>query len=348
MGSQLEVTGENTFRRVLGGETVAVPPIWLMRQAGRYHAHYRALRQRWGFEDLCRVPELSAEVAMGPIRDFDFDAAILFSDLLFPLAALGMALSYEDGPPKLDGPLDERRIAAFRPLDEAAPLLRFQADGIAATRAELSKAKGLIGFVGGPWTLFVYAMEGGHSGPMRTAKASWELYRRFSAQAAPLVNAAIRMQLDAGADLVMVLDTAAGDLPPAYFDREVAPALVDFARQSPGRLGYYAKAAHPALMTGALADAPWAGFGYDSRWDLPAVLGQPGRSTFVQGNFDPAWLFLPPADLQSALLDFLRPIAALGPEARRGWICGLGHGVLPGTPEDAVRSFVTTVREVLS
>jgi uroporphyrinogen decarboxylase len=346
MGSQLEVT--NTFRRALAGEPVPVPPIWLMRQAGRYHSPYRKLRESYSFEELCKVPELSAEVAMGPIRDFDFDAAILFSDLLFPLAALGMALSYDEGPPVLDGPLDERRIAAFRPLDEAAPLLGFQAEGVAATRALLPSEKGLIGFVGGPWTLFVYAMEGAHSGAMRVAKSSWDVYRQFEAHAVPLIGEAIRMQLAAGADLVMMLDTAAGDLPPSYFDREVAPAMTGLARAFPGRLGYYAKASHPALMDGRLADAPWAGFGYDSRWDLAAVLDDPHRTGFVQGNFDPAWLFLPPADLRNALLDFLRPIAALETNARRGWICGLGHGVLPGTPEEAVRTFVTTVREVLS
>ncbi len=345
MGSQLEVT--NTFRRAMAGEAVRVPPIWLMRQAGRYHAPYRALRQAHSFEDLCRIPELAAEVAMGPIRDFDFDAAILFSDLLFPLAALGMALSYDEGPPALDGPLDERRIAEFRSLDEAASLLRFQADGVAATREVLPAEKGLIGFVGGPWTLFVYAMEGGHSGPMRVAKSSWDLYRRFAARATPLIGEAIAMQLAAGADVVMMLDTAAGDLPPAYFDRDVAPAIAGLARRFPDRVGYYAKAAHPALMSGALAEAPWAGFGYDSRWDLAALLQNPGRQGFVQGNFDPAWLFLPPDDLREALLDFLRPVAALDPASRRGWICGLGHGVLPGTPEDAVRTFVTTVREVL-
>src|SRR5262245_38058213 len=126
MGSQLEVT--NSFRRALAGEALRVPPIWLMRQAGRYHRPYQALRRSHSFEDLCRIPELAAEVAMGPIRDFDFDAAILFSDLLFPLDALGMALSYDDGPPKLDGPLTPQRIADFRPTDDAAERIRFQAD----------------------------------------------------------------------------------------------------------------------------------------------------------------------------------------------------------------------------
>lgn len=343
MGSQLEV--KNSFQRALAGEPQAVPPVWLMRQAGRYHNAYQLLRRSHGFEQLCRTPELAAEVAMGPIRDFDFDAAILFSDLLFPLEALGMSLSYDDGPPKLDGPLDADRIARFRPLEEALPRLRFQADAVALTRTMLPWDKGLIGFVGGPWTLFVYAMEGSHAGAMRIAKSSWHLYRAFAARMTPLLHANISQQLAAGADVVMVLDTAAGELPPAYFQREVAPDLASIARAFAGRAGYYAKAAHPALFSGAMAEAPWAGIGVDSRWDLAALLSQPGRRGFVQGNFDPAWLFLPDHQLDEALAGFLDPITALDAEERRGWICGLGHGVLPATPEAAVRTFVRTVRE---
>ncbi len=346
MGSQLAV--RNRFQRALAGEAVGVPPIWLMRQAGRYHRPYQQLRLTHRFEDLCRVPELAAEVAMGPIRDFDFDAAILFSDLLFPLEALGMALSYDDGPPRLDGPLTPERIAAFRPLAEAVPRLRFQGDAVAATRGTLPLDKGLIGFVGGPWTLFVYAMEGSHAGAMRIAKSSWALYRQFARHATPLLREAIAMQLDAGADLVMILDTAAGDLPPSYFHREVAPDLSSLAGAFPNRVGYYAKASHPALLHAPMADAPWAGFGVDSRWDLASALSAPRRSGFVQGNFDPAWLFLPEGDLAAALADYLRPIAALDESHRRGWICGLGHGVLPGTPESAVRTFVKTVRETFA
>ena len=346
MGSQLAV--RNRFQRTLAGEAVGVPPIWLMRQAGRYHRPYQQLRRQHRFEDLCRVPELAAEVALGPIRDFDFDAAILFSDLLFPLEALGMALSYDDGPPRLDGPLTNERIASFRPLADALPRLRFQGDAVAATRAALPPDKGLVGFVGGPWTLFVYAMEGSHAGAMRIAKSSWQLYRQFAHQATPLLHEAIAMQLDAGADVVMILDTAAGDLPPSYFQREVSPDLSALARAFPHRLGYYAKASHPALLASPMADAPWAGFGVDSRWDLASVLAGRSGPGFVQGNFDPAWLFLSDHDLAAALSDYLRPIIALDDVHRRGWICALGHGVLPGTPESAVRTFVETVRETFA
>lgn len=341
MGGSVEV--RNAFQRALAGEPQPVPPIWLMRQAGRYHRPYQELRKRHRFDELCKVPELAAEVALGPIRDFDFDAAILFSDLLFPLEALGMSLSYDFGPPKLDGPLDEQRIMRFTPGEEAAERLRFQADAVAQTRALLPAEKGLIGFVGGPWTLFVYAMEGSHAGPMRVAKSSWSLYRQFAAHATPLLRTVIERQLEAGADVVMILDTAAGELPPSYFQREIVPDLAQLAQASPGRIGYYTKAAHPAHHA-AMAATPWAGIGVDSRWDLATVLAQPHRTGFVQGNFDPAWLFLPEAELATALTGFLDPIAALSETERRGWICGLGHGVLPATPETAVRRFVETVR----
>lgn len=341
----MTVEMKNGFQRALAGETVRVPPIWLMRQAGRYHRPYQELRRTHRFADLCRIPELAAEAALGPIRDFDFDAAILFSDLLFPLEALGMSLSYDDGPPKLDGPLTAERIAQFRGVGDAAGRLRFQADAVGLTRARLPADKGLIGFVGGPWTLFVYAMEGSHAGAMRVAKSSWDLYRAFARQATPLLQCAIAMQLDAGADVVMILDTAAGELPPAYFHGEVAGDLGSLARAFPGRVGYYAKASHPALFAAPFTDAPWAGIGVDSRWDMAALLAAPRRRGFVQGNFDPAWLFLPDAQLREALHDYLRPIAALGEERRAGWICGLGHGVLPGTPEAAVRTFVGIIRE---
>jgi uroporphyrinogen decarboxylase len=343
MGSELEVT--STWQRALAGEPQPVPPIWLMRQAGRYHRHYQELRKAHRFEDLCRRPELAAEVAMGPIRDFDFDAAILFSDLLFPLEALGMSLSYDDGPPKLDGPLDADRIGRWRSLDEAMERMQFQPQAIALTRRTLPAEKGLIGFTGGPWTLFAYAMEGSHAGAMRVSKSSWALYRAFAARMTPLLQAIVAGQLAAGADIVMILDTAAGDLPPGYFHREVAPDLAALARAFPQRVGYYTKAGHPDLLDPLIASAPWAGYGVDSRWDLATRLMRPGRRGFVQGNFDQSWLFLPQPDLERAIADFLEPVAALTPEQRRGWICGLGHGVLPGTPEAAIRTFVRMVRE---
>ena len=334
--------------RALRGNVTPAPPIWMMRQAGRYQQRYQAMRARHSFDTLCRRPELSAEVAMGSIEDFDFDAAILFSDLLFPLEALGFGLSYDEGPPKLDGHLTHARIDAFRPLAEAAPLLRFQGEAVSATRARLGRDKGLIGFVGGPWTLFVYGVEGSHAGALATAKSSPDLYARFAVVCVPLLVETIRMQLDAGADIVMIFDTAAGELSSETFAALIAPDLAALASAFPGRLGYYAKASHPdQFRSPVFATAPWGGVGVDARWSMPELLAAPRRG-FVQGNFDPALMLLPEAQFQIALRTYLAPLQDLTPEQRRGWICGLGHGVLPRTPESHVRAFVDTVREAFA
>lgn len=337
------------FTRALQGVQQTTPPVWLMRQAGRYHRHYQALRRAHSFEDVCRRPEIAAEAALGPIRDFDFDAAILFSDLLFPLEALGFGLTYKNGPPELDGPLTEARIKRFRPIDKAMDRLAFQGEAMAATRALLPADKGLIGFVGGPWTLFVYGVEGSHAGALTKAKSSVDMYRAFAKRMVPLVKLQIRMQLRAGADVVMVLDTAAGDVPYSEFSTLIAKDLASLARAFPRQLGYYAKGSHPAQMTSPVfVDAPWAGLGVDSRWNMAQTLARRPLPGFVQGNFDPALLHLTGRELRAAIHRFLDPIRALPPRVRRGWICGLGHGVLPNTPEESVRTFVRLTRQVMA
>jgi uroporphyrinogen decarboxylase len=334
------------FRRAMAGETQPVPPVWLMRQAGRYQSSYQALRREHSFDDLCRVPRLSCEVALSSIDDFDFDAAILFSDLLFPLDALGLGLSYTDHGPRLTRRVTEDVLAHAPSVETLSQTLSFQAEAVRETRRQLAPEKGLIGFVGGPWTLFVYAVEGTHAGSLACAKASLPLYQRFADVMIPLLREVARAQLDAGADLVMVFDTAAGELGPSAFKRHVVPGLNALARVSPGRLGYFARGLnHAHLHQGAaISDAPWAGLGVDWRWNLTDLIGDSGRGGFVQGNFDPALLHLTGAELERAIDDFLTPMAALDPRARRGWICGLGHGVLPATPPENVRTFVRAVR----
>src|SRR5687768_1188259 len=138
-GRDIMTTGR--FMRALRGEIQDVPPIWLMRQAGRYQQRYQRMRRQHSFESLCRVPELAAEVAMNAVEDFDFDAAIVFSDLLFPLEALGMGLSYDTGPPVLSARLTPGVLASLRAWEDAVPRLRFQADAVAATRARLPADK---------------------------------------------------------------------------------------------------------------------------------------------------------------------------------------------------------------
>src|SRR5438128_4996904 len=126
--------GSPRLRNALARAPQTTPPIWLMRQAGRYHSHYQQLRRQHSFMDLCKMPELAAEVALGPVLDFDFDAAILFSDLLFPLEALGMGLEYTDQGPQLEWKLDPKSVSALRSIDDAWPHLLFQGEAMRATR----------------------------------------------------------------------------------------------------------------------------------------------------------------------------------------------------------------------
>ncbi|MBW3670784.1 MAG: uroporphyrinogen decarboxylase, partial [Acidobacteria bacterium] len=200
------------FQNALKRVAQPAPPVWFMRQAGRYHSHYQALRSKHSFMELCKEPELAAEVAFGPIDDFDFDVAILFSDLLFPLQALGLGLEYGDSGPQLDPKLDRGQLAQLRSLDDALPHLEFQRDAMKLTRERIPQDKSVIGFVGGPWTLFVYAVEGSHKGNLIDVKTDEALYRTFSDRLVPLLIENVRLQLDGGAEIVMIFDTAAGEL----------------------------------------------------------------------------------------------------------------------------------------
>jgi uroporphyrinogen decarboxylase len=334
----------------LAGDAQATPPVWCMRQAGRYQRSYQDLRRRHSFDDLCREPALAARVALNAVEEFDFDAAILFSDLLYPLDALGLPVRYDDGGPRLERRLTTESLPTLRDVDDAVDRLAFQARAVAETRRQLPADRGLIGFVGGPWTLFVYAVEGTHVGSLTAAKTAWPLYRAFADRVLPVLARQARAQLDAGADLVMVFDTAAGDVSPAAFSQHLVPDLRALAGALPGRLGYYARHLHPAHLAaaGPAAMGPWAGLGVDWRWDLTTTLTAEARRGFVQGNLDPSTLHLSGLALERALDEFLEPVSGLTPEARRGWICGLGHGILPGTPEASVRTFVRAVRERLS
>ena len=339
-----EQIGNARFQNALTRRAQPTPPIWLMRQAGRYHKHYQALRQKYSFMDLCKRPELAAAAALGPVMDFDFDAAILFSDLLFPLEALGMGLEYTDRGPQLGWNLDGQTLSQLRSIEDAWPHLLFQGEAMRATRDLLPSDRSLIGFVGGPWTLFVYAVEGSHKGSLVESKKLLSLFPRFCETIVPLLARNIELQLDAGAEVVMIFDTAAGELSPAIFTAEVMPQLQALTAKDASRIGYYSKGTQAAHLRHPLfVDGGLAGVGVDSRWDMSEAFDLFPHG-FVQGNFDQALLLCGTNDLKQHLDRYLRPLAN---QARPGWICGLGHGVLPGTPEDNVRLFVDTVREVI-
>jgi len=317
-----------------------------MRQAGRYHDHYQKLRQRYDFVSLCKVPELAAQVALGPIQDFDFDVSILFSDLLFPLEALGLQLEYAPGP-RFDREIRPEDFKKFPGLDEAAEKLLFQAHAAQLTRELLPRDKSLIGFVGGPWTLFSYGVGGSHDGNLIKAKRLLSSFEAFCETMVPLLVRNIEMQLEAGCEVVMVFDTSAGELDPSSYLRYVVPQLDLMAKAHPGRVGYYSKGTNRNHQAAIEKQSGWIGLGYDHRQDLTALFSA-RKTGFVQGNFDQALLFSGTEDFKTHLNNYLRPFLDLDPGARAGWVCGLGHGVLPETPMDNVRRFIATVRDRFS
>lgn len=335
------------FQNALTRTPQAVPPIWVMRQAGRYHKHYQGLRAKYSFEQLCKIPEVAAEVALGPVAEFDFDISILFSDILFPLEGLGMGLQYTDQGPKLSFQLDPETIKNLGNVDDAVNFMMFQKEAMKATRSVLPSNKSLIGFVGGPWTLFVYAVEGSHAGSLAKSKSLLPLYPVFLEKMYQLLRENIRLQFEGGAEVVMVLDTAAGEVSPHIFQTWLQPSLAKLAQEFPNKLGYYSKGTQPVFFNEEFKNLPWAGQGFDHRCSLVDSFKLQNKG-FVQGNFDQSLLFLDDSTFKSELDAFLKPLESLSLEERAGWVCGLGHGVLPKTPEKNVKLFVNTVRERLA
>lgn len=335
------------FKNALQRTPQAVPPIWFMRQAGRYHQHYQGLRAKHSFMELCKNPELAAQVALGPVAEFDFDVSILFSDILFPLEALGMGLDYTDHGPQLGFKLNAETIKNLGSVDEAVEFMGFQKKAVEATRAVLPSNKSLIGFIGGPWTLFVYAVEGSHAGSLIQSKTLIDLFPLFLDKMYPLLEKNVQLQFDGGAEVVMVFDTAAGEVSPLFFKEWILPVIAKLAQKFPGKIGYYSKGTQPVFFDRAFTELPWAGQGFDHRCFLPESFKVQNKG-FVQGNFDQSLLFMDDSNFKKALHTFLAPMKEMTLQERAGWVCGLGHGVLPKTPEKNVKLFVDTVRKELA
>ncbi len=343
----------NLFTQTLKKQNSSRPPVWLMRQAGRYHSHYQELKKRYTFMELCKKPEVACETTMGPIQDFDFDAAILFSDLLFPLEVLGTGLRYDPGP-KLDRHLETvDDLKQLRTGGESlAKELQFQADAMKLIRKALPSDKGLLGFVGGPLTLFCYAVEGSHQGELESSRRGLKdgRFQGFVELLTELLAENMAMQARAGADTIAVMDTCAGEVSIEDYHRYALPALHDVLRrfkekcpQTP--VTYYSKKTGPSHWE-CLIDLPIEAIGVDWNHRLSDVLYRFSDRFAIQGNIDPNWLFLPSDELESRLREVWNEVAAMDPIYRRGWICGLGHGVLPGTPENNVRLFLKLQKEI--
>ena len=320
------------------------PPIWFMRQAGRYHDHYQALKKNHSFEELCKNPLLAAETAMGPINEFDFDVAILFSDILFPLEALGMDLSYNPGP-QFGLHLNEENAHELIVNQNPISLLDFQGEAIERTIERLPDDKSLIGFIGGPWTLIAYACN--------ISKDSREINLNnfqigiLDNVILPLLKENIKLQLNAGAEVVMIFDSTAHQLAEEDLNIYLKKTFNVLAKDFPNKIGYYAKDGINYETIIAQQDDPeisLAGTGIDSNVDLRDYFKKTTNG-FVQGNFSEHFLTLPYDEFLSKLDIFINQMSKLNPEERAGWVCGLGHGVLKTTPQENVKEFVNRIRD---
>lgn len=332
------------FKNALERKSQACPPIWLMRQAGRYHDHYQSLKKNYTFEELCKKPRLAAETAMGPINEFDFDVAILFSDILFPLEALGMDLSYNPGP-QFGLHLDEENAGSLLTNQNPIDFMDFQGEAIERTIERLPEEKSLIGFVGGPWTLIAYACNVNKD--LSDISISNFQVGLLENVILPLLKENIKLQLNAGAEIVMIFDSAAHQLADEDFKIYLDKTFNELAKEFPNKVGYYAK---DGINYDIIIDKKnqegiaLAGMGLDSSIDLKDYFNQTGNG-FIQGNFSENFLTLPYEQFLPKLEDFINHMADLRPDDRLGWVCGLGHGVLKTTPQENVKAFVTKIRE---
>jgi uroporphyrinogen decarboxylase len=333
------------FLRACRRQEVDRTPVWFMRQAGRYMPEYRELRQKHTLLTLCRTPELALEVTLQPVVALGVDAAILFSDLLLPLAPLGIPFDFAAGEgPVIERPLrspeDIKALHRFDPREELGMVL----EAIRLLRRELKVP--LIGFAGAPFTLASYAIEGGHSNNyaatkrlMYTDPVSWH---RLASLLAEVVGDYLLCQVEAGAQALQIFDSWVGNLDENDYREFVLPHVrTIFDRLS----GIDVPLIHFGTGTGHLLaaqrEAGGMVIGVDWRTPLDEGWRKAGDGVAVQGNLDPTLLFAPRERLFDRIDDVLRRAAG-----RPGHIFNLGHGILPGTPVENVRAAVEYVHHV--
>ena len=332
---------------VLSGKPVKPAPIWLMRQAGRYLPEYKETRAKAGsFWTMCMTPELAVEVTLQPIRRFDFDAAILFSDILVVPFALGQDVRFEES---LGPVLDIFPGAANLVRDETAWQERFAPvySAMAGTRANLPREKALIGFAGAPWTLAAYMLEGRGSSDQRAAKlAAYRDPRGFAELLDILARTVawhLLRQFEAGADVVQLFDSWAGGLPDREFsDWVIAPnkqivSLIRKARPGAKIIGFPRAATQTGYERYA-AETGVDGISVDTSASMRWAASTLGKRVAVQGNLDPIALIAGGTALDRAVDDILRDMEGMP------FIFNLGHGVLPETPVEHVARVVERVR----
>jgi len=337
-------TFEPPFLAACRRKPVPHTPVWIMRQAGRYLPEYRAVRKKVDFLTLTKTPDLAAEVTLQPIRRFELDAAILFSDIMTPVEGMGIELGFDPGPVienPVRSPADVDRLRIADPW-ETVP---FVMETIGILRKELPATAPLIGFSGAPWTLFCYVVEGAGSKTFIQAKsflfAEPDAARVLLNRLADTMTAYLRAQAEAGAQALMIFDSWAGLLSPYEFRSFALPAVrrtIEGLRDLGLPLIYFPNQGATLLEDSVLAGADVLGI--DWRLPLSRARAIVGPDLAVQGNLDPAALFAPREALGTQIR---RVLMEAGPVP--GHIFNLGHGIERATDPDALAYLVDKVHE---
>lgn len=344
MNTEFPKLKNDLLLRALQGGQVERPPVWMMRQAGRYLPQYMKLREKYSFFERIQTPELACEITLQPIDELEPDAAIIFSDILTIPQALGMQVDLVPGKgPVFDEPIRTEDEAFLILAEDIPDKLLYVMEALTLTRHELNGRVPLIGFAGAPWTLFCYMVEG--RGSRNFAAAKQFLYNHTDAAEHVLKEltratiAYLHAQIEAGAQVVQLFDSWAGLLSPDDFNRFTLPYLMEISKSIKDvPVIIFAKGSWYALERLA-AKSGAAALSID--WTIaPEVAREKTRGLVtLQGNYDPVKLLAPIDQIQK---DVKRMIDRFG---KQNYIANLGHGILPNVPVDHARAFVDAVKE---
>ena len=332
------------FLKACRREKADLTPVWFMRQAGRYMKAYRAIRERYSLIEMFKNPDLAVEITLQPVRAFAVDAAIIFADILLPLEGMGIGFEFqEQHGPVITNPLrsasDVELIRAVDPEENLGYVL----ESLRRVRAELDGKLPLIGFAGAPFTLAGYAIEGGSSpNHLRTKQFMYhepDAWNLLMEKLCDTLIAFLKAQVKAGAQVIQIFDSWVGCLSPWDYRRYVLPysRKIFTELDMEGIPSIHFGTATAGLLP-LMAEAGGGVIGADWRVSLETAWRAVGESRGIQGNLDPIAMFAPMEILKRKAAEILDEAAG-----RPGHIFNLGHGLLPTTPEDAVKALADFV-----
>ena len=334
----------NLLIEALKGSSVNRPPVWMMRQAGRYLPDFMKLKEKYDFFTRCRTPELVTEITLMPINQIGVDAAIIFSDILVVLQAMNIEVEMREGiGPFLPNPIKDKESLNQVILPDVHEHLGYVFDAVKLAKKELNNRVPLIGFAGAPWTLFCYALQGQGSKNFNIAKAFCyqhpELAKELLQKITTTTIAYLREKVKAGADVIQLFDSWGGLLCPKdyqvfswFYSQQIIDAL-----SSSVPVIIFGKGCWFALPEMGKSGASAIGIDWTCSARNARYLS--GGQVTLQGNFDPSKLLLPISEIK---LQVKQMINEFGKES---YIVNLGHGILPNVPVDHAKAFVDAVKE---